>query len=229
MIKQLPARLAGLPRLPLALLVLLAATTFWLNQVVQPPATVEDSGSHRDPDYVLEGLSVIRMDDHGVARYTLFAKKMLHYPNDDRTPQVSDDDRTPRVPYGDCTPPAATPSRATSPPSALAGPVTNSIANPEKPVVRIETDQVELYGSSDDAYFSGNVTLLLNKANDSSKTAIVTSSLHAILNDDIVKTDKPVTITKGNATINAVGMELDNRNCVTYLSSQVKVVHDKKR
>jgi lipopolysaccharide export system protein LptC len=38
-----------------------------------------------------------------------------------------------------------------------------------------------------------------------------------------------VTITEGNTTINAVGMELDNRTNVTRLLSQVKVVHDKKR
>ena len=85
MTKQLFYRLAGLPKLPLVLLALLVAATFWLDQVIRPPATMEDSGPHRDPDYVLEGLSVIRMNHDGEARYRLFAKKMLHYSDDDST------------------------------------------------------------------------------------------------------------------------------------------------
>lgn len=211
MIKQLPARLAGLPRLPLALLVLLAAATFWLNQVVQPPVTVEDSGSRRDPDYMLEGLSVIRMDHDGVARYTLFAKKMLHYPSNDSTPPV---------------PPV-------SPASPVVAPIPTAVqpkTNPEKLPVQIKADQVELYGSNDDVYLSGNVTLLrdVNKVSNK-KITMVTSSLHVVPDDDIARTDKVVTITEGNTTINAVGMELDNRANVTRLLSQVKVVHDKKR
>ena len=196
MIKQLPFRLSSLPRLPLALLVLLAAATFWLDQVVQPPATVEDSGSRRDPDYVLEGLSVIRTNHDGVARYTLFAKKMLHYSDDDSTHLEQ-----PRLVN----------------------------ANPGKPVVQIKADQGELSGSNDDVYLSGNVTLLRNAGNGWSKATMVTSSLHIIPDDDIAKTDKPVTITEGNTTINAVGMELDNHTRVTRLLSQVRVVHDKKR
>jgi lipopolysaccharide export system protein LptC len=208
MIKQLPARLAGLPRLPLALLVLLAAATFWLNQVVQPPATVEDSGSRHDPDYMLEGLSVTRTDHDGVARYKLFAKKMLHYPSNDSTPPVS-------------------------PASPVVAPIPTAVqpkTNPEKLPVQIKADQVELYGSNDDVYLSGNVTLLrdVNKGSNK-KITMVTSSLHVVPDDDIARTDKVVTITEGNTTINAVGMELDNRANVTRLLSQVKVVHDKKR
>lgn len=214
MIKQLPARLAGLPKLPLALLVLLAAATFWLNQVVQPPATVEDSGSRRDPDYMLEGLSVTRTDHDGVARYRLFAKKMLHYPSNDSTPPVS----------------LVSP---VSPASPVVAPIPTAVqpkTNPEKLPVQIKADQVELYGSNDEVYLSGNVTLLrdVNKGS-SKKITMVTSSLHVAPDDDIARTDKPVTITEGNTTINAVGMELDNRANVTRLLSQVKVVHDKKR
>ncbi|MEK7768744.1 MAG: LPS export ABC transporter periplasmic protein LptC [Pseudomonadota bacterium] len=196
MIKQLPARLAGLPKLPLALLVLLVVATFWLDKVVQPPATVEDGSAHRDPDYMLEGLSVIRTDHDGVARYKLFAKKMLHYSDDDSTHL-----ERPRLVN----------------------------ATPGKPAVQIKADQGELSGGNDDVYLSGNVTLSRNAGNVSNKATMVTSSLRIIPDDDIARTDKPVTITEGNTTINAVGMELDNRANVTRLLSQVKVVHDKKR
>ncbi len=84
MIKQVLTRLISLPKLPLAILILLAAT-FWLDKAVQPPAMVEDGIARRDPDFMLEGLSVIRTDNEGVARYRLFAKRMLHYSDDDST------------------------------------------------------------------------------------------------------------------------------------------------
>ena len=84
MIKQVLTRLISLPKLPLAILILLAAT-FWLDKVVQPLAMVEDGIARRDPDFMLEGLSVIRTDNEGVARYRLFAKRMLHYSDDDST------------------------------------------------------------------------------------------------------------------------------------------------
>ena len=210
MTRQLPYRFTSLPKLPLALLVLLAAATFWLNKVVQPPTTVEDSGSRRDPDYILEGLSITRTDHDGMARYTLFAKKMLHYPSNDNTSPVLS------VPQE---------QSAASIPAAV-----QPQANPEKLPVQIKADQVESYGSNDDVYLSGNVTLLRGASNGSSKkTTITTSFLHAIPDNDIAKTDKPVTITEGNTTISAVGMELDNHTRITRLLSQVRVVHDKKR
>ncbi len=210
MTKQLPYRFTSLPKLPLALLVMLAAATFWLNKVVQPPTTVEDNGSRRNPDYILEGLSITRTDHDGIARYTLFAKKMLHYPNNDSTPPVlgiSQEQSAASIP-------------ATVQPQA----------NPEKLPMQIKADKVELYGSNDDIYLSGNVTLLRGASNGSSKkTTIVTSFLHVIPDDDIAKTDKPVTITEGNTTINAVGMELNNHTRITRLLSQVRVAHDKNR
>ncbi len=195
MIKQLPARLASLPKLPLALLVLLATATFWLDQMVRPPVTVEDGGVHRDPDYVLEGLSVIRTSHDGAARYKLFAKKMLHYSDDDSIHLEQ-----PRL--------------------------VNT--TPGKPAIQIKADRGELSGSNDDVYLSGNVTLLRNAGNGWGRATMATSFLHIILDDDIAKTDKPVTITEGNTIINAVGMELDNHTRVTRLLSQVKVIHDKK-
>jgi lipopolysaccharide export system protein LptC len=85
MINRVLTKLTSLPRLPLAVLILLVAATFWLDKVVQPSVTEEDGTVRRDPDYMLEGLSVIRTDQEGVARYKLFAKKMLHYSDDDST------------------------------------------------------------------------------------------------------------------------------------------------
>jgi len=53
--------------------------------------------------------------------------------------------------------------------------------------------------------------------------------LHIVPNDNIAKTDKPVTITEANTIINAVGMEYDDDTQIIRLLSKVKFVHDKTR
>lgn len=70
---------------PLALLLTLAALTFWLNQKVQPPQGARDGSNRHDPDYVVENFSATRMGPDGIPRYILSAKKMVHYPDDDTT------------------------------------------------------------------------------------------------------------------------------------------------
>jgi len=79
MINRLPAWF------PLALLILLAVLTFWLDRAVQPPAPARDGSSRHDPDYIVENFSATRMGLDGTPRHTLSAKKMLHYPDDDTT------------------------------------------------------------------------------------------------------------------------------------------------
>ena len=73
---------------PLALLASLAGFSFWLDQVVQPPATSGTIRSRHDPDYIVEGLSAVRMDEQGRVKHTLRAKKMTHFPEDDVTELV---------------------------------------------------------------------------------------------------------------------------------------------
>ena len=73
-------------RLPLVLFALLAASLiFWLNQSVRAPSPVQEGDLRRAPDYMLENFSSVRMDHDGVTRHVLFAKRMLHYPDDDTT------------------------------------------------------------------------------------------------------------------------------------------------
>ena len=73
-------------RLPLVLFALLAASLiFWLNQSVRAPSPVQEGDLRRAPDYMLENFSSVRMDHDSVTRHVLFAKRMLHYPDDDTT------------------------------------------------------------------------------------------------------------------------------------------------
>ncbi|MBI4196051.1 MAG: LPS export ABC transporter periplasmic protein LptC [Betaproteobacteria bacterium] len=70
---------------PLLLLSALAALTFWLDRFVQPPAAGRAAVARHDPDYIVEGLSAVRMAPDGRIKHTLFAEKMVHYPDDDST------------------------------------------------------------------------------------------------------------------------------------------------
>ncbi len=70
---------------PLLLLAALAALTVWLNGFVQPPASARGGVVRHDPDYIVDGLSAVRMAADGRLKDTLFAEKMMHYPDDDST------------------------------------------------------------------------------------------------------------------------------------------------
>jgi lipopolysaccharide export system protein LptC len=68
---------------PLAMLVLLAALTFWLNRVIQGD---NPRGPQRhDPDYWVERFEVRRFDIDGKLQHTVVADNLLHYPDDDTT------------------------------------------------------------------------------------------------------------------------------------------------
>jgi lipopolysaccharide export system protein LptC len=53
--------------------------------MVQPSGHPPGAASRHDPDYIVEKLSAISMNEKGAAAYTLSAAKMLHYPDDDTT------------------------------------------------------------------------------------------------------------------------------------------------
>src|SRR3954462_1029543 len=70
---------------PLVLLAFLAALSFWLDRVMQPPGTAGAAKLRHDPDYIVDGLSAARMDEQGRVKHTLRAQKMTHFPDDDLT------------------------------------------------------------------------------------------------------------------------------------------------
>lgn len=73
----------GASLLPLAMLVLLAALTFWLSRLIEgdkPRAPLR-----HDPDYVVERFEVRRFDTGGKLQHTLTGDRLTHYPDDDTT------------------------------------------------------------------------------------------------------------------------------------------------
>jgi lipopolysaccharide export system protein LptC len=69
--------------LPLAVLALLVALTLWLNQLVQGPAARADGSLRHDPDLMVDNFNARKLGEDGRVLYTLAAKKMVHYPDDD--------------------------------------------------------------------------------------------------------------------------------------------------
>jgi len=69
---------------PLLLIGLLAALTFWLDQIAQPPARYT-STSRDDPDFIVDKLSAVMLSPAGTPSYTLSAQKMTHFPEGDTT------------------------------------------------------------------------------------------------------------------------------------------------
>jgi lipopolysaccharide export system protein LptC len=69
--------------LPLAVLALLVGMTLWLNLLVQAPVVRDDGARRHDPDLMVEKFNARKLGEDGRVLYTLAAKKMVHYPDDD--------------------------------------------------------------------------------------------------------------------------------------------------
>lgn len=70
---------------PIALLMLFALLTFWINRTVQPPTPKLDGSSRHDPDYIMSNFVTTQTDIKGDLRYKLAAIEMRHFPDDDTT------------------------------------------------------------------------------------------------------------------------------------------------
>lgn len=69
--------------LPLAVLALLVALTLWLNRLVQEPGAHDNGSMRHDPDTIVEKFNARKLGEDGRLLYTLAARKMVHYPDDD--------------------------------------------------------------------------------------------------------------------------------------------------
>lgn len=63
----------------------MAGLTYWLEQVMESNASDLVGPSRSDPDFIVNDISALSLDPAGKAEYSLTAKKMTHYPDDDAT------------------------------------------------------------------------------------------------------------------------------------------------
>jgi lipopolysaccharide export system protein LptC len=178
---------------PVLLLAAVAALTFWLDQVVQPLLQGADGTSRHDPDYIVENLSALSTNEAGDAAYTLFATRMVHYPDDDTT--------------------------------LLTRPRLISYRSAEAPMT-ITANEALVSGNGENVYFKDEVKVTRAAYGDHSEMVMVTTYLHVIPDDNIAKTDRPVTITDASTVVNAVGLELNSETRILKLHSRVRGTYD---
>jgi lipopolysaccharide export system protein LptC len=70
---------------PIAIALLLAIITFWINLTVQEQGPKIDGSRRHDPDYTMNQFYTTQTDTTGKTRYVLAATEMVHYPDDDST------------------------------------------------------------------------------------------------------------------------------------------------
>lgn len=179
-------------KFPVILIILLALFTFWVDKTVRQPTKGQAKELLSNPDYVMEDFSTYSINHISGVHQNLFAKKMLHYVDNDTTYLEQ-----PRL-------------------------ISSKIGTPK---MRVRADRANMSGN-EDIYLSGNVRVVRYGEDE---TTMITSFLHVIPDNDIAKTNKPVTITQDDTIISAVGMEIDNNAQIIHLLSEVKFVHDKIR
>ncbi len=179
---------------PLILFILLVLLTFWLDRITRPPEQIKDGDLYRDPDYIVENLSGIRMDHEQTIQRKFSANKLLHYLNEDVTQMEQ---------------------------------VSFINTDPEKPLIRLQADRAEVKGKDKDIYLTGNVTAVRGTDDEKGKVTLMTDFLHLVPDENLVKTDQAVTISRLNTKINAIGLELNNQTGMIQLLTKVRAVNNK--
>jgi lipopolysaccharide export system protein LptC len=177
---------------PIALLACLAAFSFWLERVLRPPATPGETVVKHDPDYIVDGLSAVRMDEQGRVKHTLRAVKMTHFPDDDVTVLVR-----PRL---------VTYSEGRAP-------------------ITVTSLDAQVSANGENVYFENDVRVVRAAVDNQSELTLETAYLHVIPDDNIAKTDRPVTIRNAAGVVNASGLELNSERRVLNLKGRVKAVY----
>ena len=177
------SRIAGLVMrlLPLLLMAIVAGSTFWLVQINSPHEAASKTQVKRHaPDYYMERFSTTELAEDGNTKIRFTGVKMVHF-EDDQTYEVT------------------TPAMRNYEPSRP--PVT---ANAERGVMNAEGSIIDLYG---------NAFIVRQAGTDVSKDPRMTAAsqyFQLLVNDDIVKTDKPVELTRGQSVMTANGLIFNN-------------------
>jgi lipopolysaccharide export system protein LptC len=66
-----------------AVLIVLAALSWWLPNAMTPRSGLFDSESRHDPDYIIDNFTAPEMNAQGQRKHELRAVKLVHYADDD--------------------------------------------------------------------------------------------------------------------------------------------------
>lgn len=73
---------------PVILMLGLALATLWLERLVQLPDANKSATKRHEPDYIVHGFTVTRMDAQGHPQSSLTARTMTHFADDESTELV---------------------------------------------------------------------------------------------------------------------------------------------
>ena len=178
--------------LPLAILLLLAMLTFWLDRTVELNSTKTASPLTHEPDYVVDNFVIKRLSDAGAPRYLLSSKRMLHFPDDD-----SSHLELPKLVQGQ---PGQTETRVTA----------------KRGVVSADGKEVKLYESVE-LFKAGEKT----PQSQTSDMRVRTEYLRVVPDEDKADTPQRVVIEQGKTVLSGTGMAFDNRYRKIELQSAV--------
>ncbi|MEO8345318.1 MAG: LPS export ABC transporter periplasmic protein LptC [Betaproteobacteria bacterium] len=168
---------------PVLLLGGLAALTYWLDAQVQTPAPRRDGSARHDPDIIVEGVRVLKLDPDGRPLQLLSARRAEHFP-DDLTTVFSDV--------------ALAETRAGKPPVKVTATEATLTGDRENVYFKGHVRAVR------------EATVATAKEQASGPLTLTTEYLHVMPNKQLATTDKAVTIIDPRGIINATGMEADS-------------------
>ena len=96
---------------------------------------------------------------------------------------------------------------------------------PEHPPMRMSAQNGEISHKDDDVYLHDDVTIVRPAYANRSELTFKTNYLHVVPNKEIADTNQAVTLVDARTSVNAVGMELDNKAHTIKFLSQVKTVY----
>jgi len=182
--------------LPIMLMGVLALGTYWLARSTPsaPKATAKQAPTH-EPDYFLRGFSVKSFDPKGRMTSELNGAEAHHYPDTDTT-EITKPLMRSYNEKGDLT-----------------------LATADRAITNGDGSEVQLFGHA----------VVTRDANDAQgkqlpKMEIRSDFLHYFANSEKLKTNKPVTLTRGDDRFEGDSLDYDNLDRVLQLNGRVKGV-----
>ena len=183
--------------MPLILMGTLTLVTFWL---VKKSAPVEKSAIERvrlhEPDYIISNGALSALNESGDTKYRVLGKKVIHYDDD-----ASIDIETPRM----------------------------RLFPPEKSPVTVKADKGHLDGDLTILDLIDNAEIFRPQqtasASEPARPRMLARSSYfqVLINDDIIKTNKPITLEQGVSVMKSTdGGVFNNIEQSMVLSGQVK-------
>jgi lipopolysaccharide export system protein LptC len=94
--------------------------------------------------------------------------------------------------------------------------------DPQSATMSIRANQGIMSNNGENAYFVGDVHVRRAAYGPNPEMSLLTTYLHVIPDQDLVKTDREVTLTSGNSTLKGLGLEFNNKTREMKLLSDVK-------